>query len=282
VRFEQITTNGVRLNVAIDGPEDGPLVILLHGFPEFWFGWRKQIPALAARGFRVVAPDQRGYNDSDKPPRTKDYVLDELAKDAVGLIDAFGRKTASVVGHDWGGAAAWFAALRHPDRVDRLVAIDVPHPLVMRRYLFTRPQQVMKSWYMFFFQLPGLPERLIAQNDFAGFIGKMARPGTFTAAELEVYKEAWRKPGALRSMLAWYRAIPYQITQRFEDVETRVRMPALIIWGKDDAILGEDMAPASAGYCDHGRLVVIEGATHWVHHEEPERVNALIAEHLGR
>src|SRR5437879_4698652 len=158
VPFSTIATNGIRLNVAQAGPPDGPLVILLHGFPEFWYGWRKQIPALAAAGYRVWAPDQRGYNFSDKPPDVRDYTLDKLAADVAGLIEAAGRQRAIIVGHDWGGAVAWWLAANNPERVERLVIINVPHPLVMRRLILRDPRQTLRSWYMFMFLLPRLPE----------------------------------------------------------------------------------------------------------------------------
>jgi pimeloyl-ACP methyl ester carboxylesterase len=149
VRFERIATNGITLNVAQAGPADGPLLVLLHGFPEFWYEWHKHLPALAAARFCVWAPDQRGYNTSDKPPQVRDYTLDHLAADVIGLIDAAGRERAIVVGHDWGGAVAWWLASNQPERLEKLVIINVPHPLVMRRLLRTSPRQLLRSWYMF-------------------------------------------------------------------------------------------------------------------------------------
>jgi len=131
MQFRLVETNGVRLHIAEGGPADGPLVLLLHGFPEFWYGWRKQIPALMEAGFHVVAPDQRGYNLSDKPRGIDAYRVGVLAGDAFGLMDAFGHERASVVGHDWGAAVAWRMALQRPERVERLGIINVPHPLVL-------------------------------------------------------------------------------------------------------------------------------------------------------
>ncbi len=285
LRHEKIKTNGITLNVALDGPSDGPLVLLLHGFPELWYGWRKQIPVLSAKGFLVAAPDQRGYNDSDRPKHVRDYVLDELAKDALGIMDVLGKKSAVVIGHDWGAAVAWWLAIKHPARVERLVVMDVPHPLVMRKFLFTDPEQMKKSWYMFFFQLPKIPEMVLSRNDFEQMereVVASAKPGAFTPEDMAIYKAAWRKPGAMTAMLNWYRSIRSQLLQQPGKDEVRIKMPALVIWGKEDHLLSTEMAAASVGFCDHGRLAVIENATHWVHHEEPERVNALILEHLGR
>lgn len=157
----KIVTNGVRLHVVQTGPQDAPLVILLHGFPEFWYGWRQQIPALAAAGLQVWAPDQRGYNESDKPVGVGAYRIDELVADVVGLIDASGLRRASLVGHDWGAAVAWWVALTAPERLERLVILNGPHPSVMRRHLTRSVRQLLRSWYIFGFQVPWVPERLL-------------------------------------------------------------------------------------------------------------------------
>src|SRR3954451_16988189 len=154
-----VTVNGVRLHYVETG--EGPLVVLLHGFPEFWWTWRHQIPALAAAGFRVVALDMRGYAESGKPPRWQDYRMEILAADVARLIAALGEERAHVVGHDWGAAVAWMVATLHPERVERLAILNVPHPARMERALRTSPRQLLHSWYMFFFQIPWLPERLM-------------------------------------------------------------------------------------------------------------------------
>jgi pimeloyl-ACP methyl ester carboxylesterase len=273
VRHRTIATNGVRLHAVEAGPADGPLVLLLHGFPEFWYGWRHQIAPLAAAGLRVLAPDQRGYNTSDKPRGVAAYGLDELARDAVGLIEEAGRERAVVVGHDWGGAVAWWMAQRFPERVERLVAVNVPHLDVMRRHLWRDPAQRRRSRYMFFFQLPWLPERKLRRHGWAvarRALTKTSRPGTFSGGDLELYREAWRQPGALTAMLNWYRAGLWARPKPLPD--PRVRAPALLIWGARDRFLGIEMAQPSVDLCDDGRLVVLEEATHWVQHEEPERV----------
>lgn len=157
-----ISTNGVNLHVAQAGPADGPLVILLHGFPEYWASWRQQIPILASAGYRVWVPDQRGYNLSDKPAEITAYNLDQLALDVVGLIDAADAEKAFVVGHDWGAAVAWWLGIKHADRLEKLAILNLPHPAVLRRRFRTHFSQLRKSWYMFFFQLPWLPERFLS------------------------------------------------------------------------------------------------------------------------
>lgn len=279
IRHDRIVTgDGVELHVVVAGPETGPLVVLLHGFPEFWFGWRHQIAPLAAAGFRVVAPDQRGYGESGRPPRVRDYALDRLADDVVDLIDAFGAERAHVVGHDWGAAVAWWTAARHPARVERLAILNVPHPTTMERALFTDPLQMLRSWYIVVFQVPWLPETLSGAFDGAIAARAMttsARPGTFTDADLARYREAWARPGALRAMIHWYRSAGRRHSRL---ADPRVRCPTRILWGARDAFLRVELARASLAHCDDGELVVFDEATHWIQHEEPDAVNASLIE----
>lgn len=277
MEHHRIATNGIRLHVIEAGPIDGPLLILLHGFPEFWYGWRHQIDALAARGYRVWAPDLRGYNLSDKPEGIEAYRLDALAADVAGLIDASGRGRALLVGHDWGGALAWWVAGAFPERVERMVVINAPHPLVMWRQLRRDPAQLLRSWYVFLFQLPRLPEALARRHDWswlARALRDSSRPGTFTAEDLALYRQAWSRPGAIRAMLHWYRAA----LQRPPLTPTlpRVGVPTLLLWGCRDRFLGQAMARESITLCDEGTLHVFEEASHWLHQEEPEAVNARI------
>jgi pimeloyl-ACP methyl ester carboxylesterase len=285
IRHRTITVDGdrgVRLHVVEAGPEDGPLLILLHGFPEFWYGWRRQIGPLAAAGFRVQVPDQRGYNLSDKPRGVSSYNLDRLAEDVVGLIDAAGVAKARVVGHDWGGVVGWWLGIRHPQRLERLALLNIPHPVVMERSLRHSSVQRKKSRYMFLFQLPWLPERIFRRKGFAyaeKTLRVSSRPGTFSDEDVARYKEAWSQPGAVRSMLHWYRAALRARPRRPKS--PRVTVPTLLIWGTKDRFLGQEMAEASIALCDQGRLELIPEATHWVQLEEPERVNRLLVEFLG-
>jgi pimeloyl-ACP methyl ester carboxylesterase len=279
LRHRTISTNGVRLHAVEAGPEDGPLLILLHGFPEPWFGWHHQIAPLAAAGFRVLAPDQRGYNLSDKPRGISSYGLDTLAQDVVGLIDEAGRDRASVAGHDWGGAVAWWLGVKHAHRLLRLAILNVPHPLVMRKTLLTNPRQLRKSSYMLFFQLPRLPERTFRRNDWeypAKILRATSRPGTFSDADLSRYKEAWAQPGAATSMLNWYRAALRAQPRR--PASPRVTATTLLLWGTRDRFLGQEMVQPSLDLCDDGRLVLLDDASHWLQHEEPGRVNLLLAD----
>lgn len=279
--FVRVPTNGIRLNVAQAGPANGPLLIFLHGFPEFWYGWRNQIEHFATLGYRVWAPDQRGYNLSDKPDAISDYTLDTLAGDIVGLIDAAGCARARVVGHDWGAAVTWWLALKHPERVERAVILNVPHPAVMGRMLSRSFSQLLKSWYMFFFQIPRLPEAVIQRNHYAAAARSLvatSRPGTFSQADLDRYIEAWSRTDGLRTMIHWYRAIGQKPSRMGNP---RVRVPLLMIWGARDRFLGRELAQPSIDLCENGRLAFIEEASHWVQHEEPARVNALLQEFLA-
>lgn len=270
-------THGVRLHVVMAGPEDGPLVVLLHGFPELWYGWHHQIGPLAAAGFRVVAPDQRGYNLSDKPRGVHAYNLDTLALDVVGLLDALGREKACIAGHDWGGAVAWWLGMKHGQRIERLALLNMPHLKVMQRHLKRSATQLRKSAYIFLFQLPWLPEHRLARRNWemaARALQSTSRPGTFSAADLAVYRAAWSQPGAMTAMLNWYRAALRARPSR--PPGSRIHGPTLLIWGTQDRFLGAEMAQPSIDLCDDGHLVFLEEATHWVQHEEPERVNRLL------
>src|SRR5215471_6538887 len=217
---------------------EGPLVVLLHGFPEFWFGWRLQISELAAAGFRVVAPDLRGYNLSSRPRGIKAYGADKLADDVHGLIHALGADSAMVVGHDWGGTVAWTLAMNHPEDVDRLVVLDAAHPRKLQKGLFF-PRQLLRSWYFFFFAAPWLPERVVRARRFRFFrrFLRDARPG-FTPQEMDRYVEAWSRPGTATAMLDYYRNSVFTPPWKAWKAIRPVSAPTLVIWGKGDRYLG--------------------------------------------
>lgn len=280
VRSHRVRVGAVTLHVVEAGPADGPPLLLLHGFPEFWWGWRHQIGTLAAAGYRVVAPDGRGYNLSDKPKGLDGYRLGALGGDVVGLADALGLERFDLVGHDWGGIVAWWVAARHPERVGRLAILNAPHPDTAWRVIRADPKQIGRSWYVGLFQLPALPERLLASRDYralAGLVARNARRGSVTAEDLARYREAWSWPGALTGMLNWYRAL----LRRPPGRAGRVRAPTLVIWGQRDTALSSLFADESAALCDDARILRLERATHWVQHEEPDAVNAALIEHLS-
>src|SRR5687767_7525504 len=222
IRHGYATVNGVRLHYAETGSGE-ELVLLLHGFPEFWYSWRHQLEALG-KHFHVVAPDMRGYNLSDKPSRVEDYRVDEIVGDVVGLIDHFGASQAAVVGHDWGATVAWAVAQRFPERVSRLAVLQVPPAAVWRANISLR--QLLRSWYMFFFQLPRLPELLIASKNFIAldrtFKYTCTRKGAFSHADVEIYKEALSWPGALTAAVNYYRANVRRIMSKHTARPTRI------------------------------------------------------------
>jgi pimeloyl-ACP methyl ester carboxylesterase len=274
-----VQTNGLRLHVVQCGPIDGPLVVLLHGFPEYWYSWRAQLPALVAAGYRVWVPDQRGYNLSDKPLGVENYALPTLAADIIGLIDAAGRAQAALVGHDWGAIVAWYLAAHHQDRVARTTIINVPHPRAVVPNLWRAPDQLLRSWYIAFFQLPSLPERLISRRNWqfgAQMLVRTSRPGTFSPAALACYKTAWSRPRAITSMLSWYRALlPTPVTQW-----PRIRGPVQVLWGEHDAFLNKRFAEFSLAECEQATLHYFPHATHWVQLEEAAQVNELLLRFL--
>jgi len=269
-----VETNHIRLHVVEAGPKSGPPVILLHGFPEFWRGWVKQLPTLAEAGCRVIIPDQRGYNLSDKPQGVKAYNMHELVKDVIGLMEALDYEKVNLVGHDWGAEVAWMLATWNPERVHRLGIINAPHPAVMKRFLLRDLDQLRRSWYIFFFQLPWLPEAAMRANDWRGATRAMRASGkihTFKNEDIKKYKEAWSQPGAMTAMINWYRAAArYQIRM---PKDPRVKVPTLMLWGTKDAALTHRMARPSMDYCDDGKLLFFPEATHWVQHEEADEVN---------
>src|SRR5262249_19746321 len=202
-----VRTNGVRLHCVVDG--DGPLVLLLHGFPEGWYSWRHQIAALASR-FRVVAPDLRGYGESEKPANVAAYAMPELVADVEGLVKAFGATDAAIVGHDWGGGIAWYFAMERPALTRRLAVLNCPHPAILLEHLRGNPRQLARSWYFFFFQLPWLPEYLLGLRH-AWAIGRgcgrsTVRRDTITAEAVTRLRDAATHSGALRSAINYYRA----------------------------------------------------------------------------
>jgi pimeloyl-ACP methyl ester carboxylesterase len=277
-----VEANGIRLHVVQAGPVDGPIALLLHGFPEFWRAWEGQVDALVAAGYRVWVPDQRGYGESDKPVGVDAYELEMLADDICALIRATGRSSVTLLGHDWGGAVSWRVAARDSALIERLVVVNSPHLAVMLAHM-ARGRQRLRSWYMHFFRIPHLPERLLSRSNFRGLIRvltRTSRPGSFSEAELTLYREAWARPGALTAMLNWYRALMRNRPNIRADA--RVPMPTLLIWGVQDRALGVEMAQPSVDLCDQGELQRIEGAGHWVLHEEGEAISRHILAFIGR
>jgi epoxide hydrolase 4 len=287
MRSQFVETNNIKLHVTTDGPENGTSVVLLHGFPEFHYGWRKQVPALVNAGFHVIVPDQRGYNLSDKPRGVSAYDVDMLAKDIIGLLDHFGIQKARLAGHDWGAAVAWTVALNHPERLEKLAILNVPHPDVMVRFIRTNRAQQRKSWYIYFFQIPFFVEWILSRKNYhalARMLVQSGRRDSFTEQDMLEYKKAWSQKGALTAMLNWYRAaVRRGLKSYFRREKTsarRVSVPTLMLWGKRDLALSVEMVKPSIELCDQGKFVLFDKATHWVQHDEPDEVNKHLIEFL--
>nr|WP_241431914.1 alpha/beta hydrolase [Natrialba chahannaoensis] len=279
----------VRLHVVTGGDESGPLVVLLHGFPEFWYGWRHQLEPLLEAGYRVVVPDQRGYNRSEKPEGVGAYRLRYLTRDIVDQIEAAGRERAHVVGHDWGGIVAWDLATRYPDLVDRLAVINAPHPAVFQRVLRSSIEQQARSWYAFLFQLPWLPERLLGANEYERLeraLTETAQTGTFPEPDRALYRRAWQQPGSLTGMLNWYRASGrYPLIRLGPSMpaadDDQLQTPTLLIWGDEDVALTTELAQRSISQCAQRRFVQVSGASHWAQHEASALVSEELLAHLS-
>jgi pimeloyl-ACP methyl ester carboxylesterase len=277
VTHREARVNGVELHYVEAG--EGPPVVLLHGFPEFWWGWRRQIPALVEAGFRVVAPDLRGYNLSGKPPGVRSYRLELLVEDVAGLIRHAGEGRAHLAGHDWGGVVGWYLAMRHPGAVDRLVVANAPHPAVFAREVW-KPDQMLRSAYAGFFQLPFLPEATLRAGDFALleriFRNGPLRPGVYTKEDIRLYKEALSRPGALTAPIHYYRAF----ARYGPPPVRRIATPTLLIWGERDRYLVNRLLEGVEAWVPNLQVERIPDASHWVLADAPERVNRLVVDFL--
>lgn len=280
VTHRYVQLDEVRLHVVEAG--EGPLVILLHGFPEFWFSWRFQIPVLVRAGFRVVAPDMRGYNLSDKPSGVRAYRVERLAADVAQLVDRLGERQAAVVGHDWGGLVAWWFAMRHPDRLSRLSVLNCPHPEHQLGMMRSRTQ-LRRSSYMLFFQLPLIPERQLLRDGGAMlrrmFRTEPEREGAFSDADVDRYVQAL-SGGSAHAALDYYRALlrrsPFALRRAMRPIER----PVQVIWGARDRHLGQEFSRPSERMVADLRYDVIDDASHWVQIDRPARVNARLKEFL--
>lgn len=276
-RHADIISNGIKLHYVTQG--EGPLLVLLHGFPEFWYSWRHQIPALAT-DFRVVALDLRGFNDSDKPHDPSSYCMDELLLDLEGVIHGLGYQRCILVGHDWGGAIAWCFAYAYPEMVEKLVVMNIPHPAKFRAGLLNL-EQLQRSWYIFFFQLPWLPELVLEWADFraiaAAFTETAVNKAAFSLADIEAYKDAAAKRGALTAMVNYYRNLFRGVLDRQWGV---LNIPTLMLWGEEDTALGKELTYGTEAYVKDLSIHYIANSGHWVQQEQPQRVNQYLREFL--
>ena len=273
-KHDRIQTNGIHLHYVSQG--EGDLILFLHGFPEFWYSWRHQIPEFA-KDRKAVAIDLRGYNDSDKPAAKGAYKMADFVADVKGVIEGLGYDRCTLVGHDWGGAIAWNFAYAYPDLLDKLVILNLPHPAKFAEGLRT-PQQLLKSWYIFLFQIPALPEFLIQLGDYqaleSAFLGMAVKKSAFSQADLNQYKDAIAKRGALTSTINYYRNVlqSRMVAQDWGVLD----VPTLMIWGEEDTALGKELTYGTERYVRDFQIRYIPNCSHWVQQEQPELVNQYI------
>jgi pimeloyl-ACP methyl ester carboxylesterase len=283
--FRFVPANGLDFEV-LEAGEGDRLALCLHGFPEHALSWRAQIPVLVELGYRVWAPNQRGYGNTSRPLEVEAYAIENLMDDVAALIDASGARSVTLIGHDWGAAVAWFFALRRLRPLERLVIMNVPHPAVFSKRLRDSWRQRARSWYMGFFQLPALPEWLLgldgARAIGRAFTASACQPERFTPDILAIYREQAAKPGALTAMLNWYRAAARggmlrQVKLGFPTID----VPTLMLWGEEDVALGKETTYGTDRYVTNLRLHYLPGASHWVQQDAPERVNEELVRFLG-
>ena len=269
------------------GTADRDLVVLLHGFPEFWYAWRHQLPALADAGYHVVAPDMRGYNRTEAPEGVAAYDVERLAADVTGLVRDRGYDRAHLVGHDWGGGVAWAVGQRDPDWLDRLAVLNAPHPAAYEREL-RGGDQLRRSWYALFFQLPWLPERIMGAGDCAAVARALredSAPGAFSDADVDRYREAFSDPTTRRAAVDYYRAafrravregvssLPGVAPPSGPAPDAPVRAPTLLLWGVRDRALSPRLTVGLEEWVPDLRVERLPGASHWVQADAPDRVN---------
>jgi pimeloyl-ACP methyl ester carboxylesterase len=274
----------IRMHYVTQGK--GKLLLLLHGFPDFWYEWRFQISPLAEH-FRVVAPDLRGYNETDKPKDVDKYRLNFLTQDVLGLINALGEKEAMIVGHDWGGAIAWSLAAYYPEATEKLVVLNAPHPNAYTKRISGLWRQLQKSWYVFFFQTPDIPEKVLSRNNYAFLksmlLNSLVKKGIFTDEDLSAYVNAWSKPGALTAAINYYRANmnPAILFSEKMAAFPKIESPTLVVWGDQDVALSKDLTIDTDEFVDAPYSIkYFPNCGHWVHLEEPELVTKCLLEFL--
>jgi pimeloyl-ACP methyl ester carboxylesterase len=280
IEHARIDCGEVTLDCALAGQPGKPLVVLLHGFPESWYSWRHQIPVLAEH-FRVAAPSLRGYGDSDRPTDVGAYTIPHLTGDVRGLVRGLGYEDAFVVGHDWGGGIAWAFAIDHPDACRKLVVCNCPHPAIFQQALRSNFRQLLRSWYILFFQIPRLPEWVLTRDNMAalarGFRSMVVRKDreVFSDHDLAEMRRAFGPPGAMTAAINYYRAqFRNQASLKRYSVESRIHCPTLLIWAEDDVALGKELTVGTEALIDAPFAIrFIPHCSHWVQQEQPEVVN---------
>lgn len=279
LKHDYLVSNGIRLHYVTQG--GGSLMLMLHGFPEFWYSWRYQISEFA-EDYKVVAIDLRGYNESQKPQERTAYAIAELIKDIEGVIQGLGYDRCILVGHDWGGAIAWSFAHTYPKMLEKLIVMNLPHPAKFAQALRSNLQQMLRSWYILFFQLPWLPELAFQFDDYraiaSAFVDSAIDKTVFKDEDLIAYRKAAAKPGAITAMLNYYRNIfPGLLAPKAWDL---LQVPTLMIWGEKDKFLGKELTYDTQVYVKDFQLKYIPNCSHWVQQEKPQLVNRYIREFL--
>ncbi len=282
IQHDFVEVNGIKLHIAKQG-KGKKLVILLHGWPEFWYTWRLQIPVLAEE-YTVWAPDMRGFNLSDKPKGIANYKADVVASDIAALIHKSGFKKAHIVGHDWGGAIAWVFATMYPELTDKLAVCNCPHPKIMLDNVKTNPMQILRSWYIFVHQVPVVPELLYKYTlplFYKTFVkGWMFNKQNFTDDDLNAFVEAYKQEGALTASINYYRAM-LQTKPNTQILKQNIQAPTLLIWGEDDKALGKELTYGTEKYIDATFDVkYISNCSHWTQNDCPEAVNQYLLDFL--
>jgi pimeloyl-ACP methyl ester carboxylesterase len=282
-KHDCVGTNGIKLHYVTQG--EGPLMLMLHGFPEFWYSWRHQIPEFA-KDYKVVAVDLRGYNDSDRPKAKSAYVMDEFVKDVKGVIEGLGYESCVLVAHDWGGAIAWAFAYEHLEMVDRLIVMNLPHPAIFAERIRKPGRQMLRSWYVFFFQIPRLPEWWLRRSDYKAigqaFEGMAVNKRAFSKADIEAFKDSAARPGALTAMVNYYRNVfSGGLRQRNREWPV-LEIPTLMIWGENDSALGKELTYGTERFVKDFRIKYIPNCSHWVQQEQPDLVNRYMREFLDQ
>jgi pimeloyl-ACP methyl ester carboxylesterase len=286
LHHEFANINGIKMHYVTIG--EGPLIVFLHGFPEFWRSWKHQI-SFFSKKFKVVALDMRGYGETERPVEVGEYRIEKLVRDVTELINSLGQKKATVVGHDWGGAVAWITAMMNPSVVEKLIVMDAPHPAIVQRNAFRNYAQMQKSWYMFFFLLEKAPEKVLSRNNFEIlkhiFEISIKRKDRFSSSDIDEYVSSWGKEGGITGGLNYYRA---NLNEEFwgnlgESIPfLKIKIPMLQIWGEDDIFLGKELAEGTKEFVDAPfSLKVISNCGHWVQQEAPEEVNQIMEEFLN-
>ena len=283
--------NGIRLHYVSSG--EGKLIMFVHGFPEFWLGWDQQLIEFG-RDYQAVAPDMRGYNLSSKPPNVEDYNVKDLIEDLKALSKYLGHEKLIMVAHDWGGAIAWSAAIRHPELLEKLIIINSPHPAVFARELLKNPEQQKASQYMLMLR-SAEAEQILSNNNYARLMEVLVQFGSKWEMSEEKrlkYLDAWSQPGALTGSLNYYRASPLFPPTSQNDVEQiesilnlpkemfEIKVPTLVIWGEQDRALLTGNLDGLEEYIEDLTIKRIPDGTHWVVHEQPQEVNGFIRDFI--